>query len=73
MEVTRWTARHLLKILKKLDIKFDCEDIDTINGYLIYKLSKIPDENEEFETGVGDIYSAYYLLAIKDDSEGACE
>ena len=28
------------------DIKFDCEDIDTINGYLIYKLGKIPDEND---------------------------
>ena len=32
------------------DIKFDCEDIDTINGYLIYKMGKIPQENEEFET-----------------------
>ena len=34
-------------------IKFDCEDIDTINGYLIYKLGKIPDENEKFETECG--------------------
>ena len=33
-----------------LDIKFDCEDIDTINGYLIYKLGKIPEDNEQFET-----------------------
>ena len=40
-------------IEEKLDIKFDCEDIDTINGYLIYKLGKIPDENEEFETECG--------------------
>lgn len=31
-------------------ISFDCDDIDTINGYLIYKMGKIPEENEQFET-----------------------
>lgn len=36
-----------------LDIKFDCEDIDTINGYLIYKMGKIPQDDEEFETVCG--------------------
>lgn len=30
------------------EIHFDCEDIDTINGYMIYKMGKIPSENEEF-------------------------
>lgn len=35
------------------DIHFDCEDIDTINGYLIYKLGKIPQENERFECSCG--------------------
>ncbi|MDO5382677.1 MAG: hemolysin family protein [Eubacteriales bacterium] len=34
----------------KLNIKFDCEDIDTINGYIIYKLGKIPEKDEQFET-----------------------
>ncbi|MGN0316671.1 MAG: hemolysin family protein [Lachnospira sp.] len=39
-------------IEEKLGIKFDCDelDIDTINGYMIYKLGKIPDDNEKFET-----------------------
>ena len=31
------------------DMHFDCEDIDTINGYLIYKMGKIPQDNEQFE------------------------
>lgn len=35
------------------DISFDCEDIDTINGYLIYKMGKIPEEGEQFETDCG--------------------
>ena len=40
-------------IEEKLGIKFNCEDIDTINGYMIYKLGKIPSENEKFETECG--------------------
>ena len=31
------------------DMHFDSEDIDTINGYLIYKMGKIPQDNEQFE------------------------
>ena len=31
------------------DMHFDCEDIDTINGYLIYKMGKTPQDNEQFE------------------------
>ena len=38
---------------RSLILSLYCEDIDTINGYLIYKLGKIPDENEEFETECG--------------------
>ncbi|MGN0329080.1 MAG: hemolysin family protein [Lachnospira sp.] len=34
----------------RLDIKFDSDDIDTINGYIIYKLGKIPEKDEQFET-----------------------
>ena len=37
----------------EMDGQTPLEDIDTINGYLIYKLGKIPDENEEFETECG--------------------
>lgn len=37
----------------RLDIKFDSDDIDTINGYIIYKLGKIPEKDEQFETECG--------------------
>ena len=40
-------------IEEKLGIEFNCEDIDTLNGYMIYKLGKIPAENEKFETECG--------------------
>lgn len=35
---------------EQLGIEFDCEDIDTLNGFMILKLGKIPEEKEEFET-----------------------
>lgn len=39
-------------IEERLKIEFGCDelDIDTINGYMIYKLGKIPDDDEKFET-----------------------
>ena len=33
----------------KLGIEFECEDIDTLSGFMIYKLGKIPDDGENFE------------------------
>lgn len=43
-------GQTLLKDIEDMfDIVFDCEDIDTINGYLIYKMGKIPLGGEEFE------------------------
>jgi len=33
-----------------LGIEFDCEDIDTLNGFMLLKLGKIPDNDEQFET-----------------------
>ena len=35
------------------NIHFECEDIDTINGYMIYKLGKIPEEQEQFQMECG--------------------
>ncbi len=32
-----------------LNIKFECEDIDTINGFLIYKIGKIPENTEQYQ------------------------
>lgn len=42
------------------NIDFDCDDIDTINGYMISRLGKIPEENEKFETE----FSGYLFRAI---------
>ena len=33
----------------RLGIEFECEDIDTLSGFMIYKLGKIPDDGESFE------------------------
>jgi putative hemolysin len=38
----------LEEIEELFDIHFDCEDIDTINGYIMYRMGKIPSENETF-------------------------
>lgn len=46
------------------NIHFDCEDIDTINGYMIYKMGKIPSENEEFSCTC-DGYE-FKILEVKD-------
>ncbi|MCR4651806.1 MAG: hemolysin family protein [Lachnospiraceae bacterium] len=39
---------------KKLGIEFEVEDIETINGYMISRMEKIPDKKCRFETRVGD-------------------
>ena len=45
------TALEELEVL--FNIHFECEDIDTINGYMIYKLGKIPEEQEQFQMECG--------------------
>ncbi len=45
---------NFLEELEELfNIHFECEDIDTINGYMIYKLGKIPEEQEQFQMECG--------------------
>ena len=39
---------------KRFGIEFDTEDFETINGYMISKLDRIPDKKERFEITVGD-------------------
>ena len=39
----------LEELEEKFDIHFDEEEFDTLNGFLISKMDKIPDENEQFE------------------------
>ena len=43
----------LEELEETFNIQFECEDIDTINGYMIYKMGKIPEEKEQFETECG--------------------
>lgn len=42
------------EVEKLLDMEFDTEDIDTINGFLIYKLGHFPEEEEEAVIYVGE-------------------
>lgn len=46
------------------EIKFDCEDIDTINGYLINEMGKIPQDDDEFECECGGY--VFKTVEIKD-------
>ncbi|MCR4755488.1 MAG: hemolysin family protein [Lachnospiraceae bacterium] len=39
---------------KRFGIEFDTEDFETINGFLISKMDKIPDKKERFDITVGD-------------------
>ncbi len=54
----------LEEIEELFDIHFDSEDIDTINGYIMYKMGKIPSENEEFSC-VCDGYE-FKVLEVSD-------
>ncbi|MDD2972416.1 MAG: hemolysin family protein [Lachnospiraceae bacterium] len=42
----------LEELEEKFDIHFDEDEFDTLNGFLISKMDKIPDENEQFEITV---------------------
>ncbi len=42
----------LEELEERLDIFFDEDEFDTLNGFLISKMDKIPEENEEFEIDV---------------------
>ena len=44
-----YKRQDLEDVEAKLGIEFECEDIDTLSGFMIYKLGKIPDDGENFE------------------------
>lgn len=44
----------LSDIERALDIKFDVEDFETLNGFMISRLDRLPLKNEKFTTRVGD-------------------
>ena len=43
----------LEELEERLGISFDEEEFETLNGFLISKLDKIPEENEDFDIDVG--------------------
>ena len=53
MEFTVDGKTPLEVLEKRFDISFGDSEFETLNGYLISKLDKIPDSDEEFETSVG--------------------
>lgn len=49
----------LEELEKRLGIPFEEEDFDTLNGFLISRMDKIPEENEEFEL---EAYGCYFRI-----------
>ncbi len=43
----------LEELEERFDITFDSEEFETLNGFMISKLDKIPEENEVFDIAVG--------------------
>ena len=48
-------------IADELSIEFPDEDFETLNGFLLYKLERIPEENEKIEI----IYQGYKFVPVK--------
>ena len=44
----------LEELEERFHISFEEEEFETLNGFMISKLDKIPEENEDFEINVGD-------------------
>lgn len=55
----------LEELEEKLNIDFQEEEFDTLNGYLISKMKKIPEEGEEFEIIVGEYLFKVLLVENK--------
>ena len=51
----------LLELSDELDIEFPDEDFETINGFMLYKLGRLPVENETTEI----IYRGYKFTPVK--------
>ena len=48
---------------ERFDIEFDDEEFDTLNGFLISKMDRIPEENEEFEIDVDGYH--FKILSVE--------
>lgn len=54
---------ELEELEERFGIDFEEEEFDTLNGFLISKLDKIPEENEQFSIVVGDY--RFQILKVK--------
>ncbi len=48
-------------VSERLGMEFDLEDIDTMNGFMTFKLGHIPEEGEKFET----VYGGYHFKILE--------
>ncbi|MBO5094410.1 MAG: HlyC/CorC family transporter [Lachnospiraceae bacterium] len=53
----------LEELEERFGISFEEEDFETLNGFLISKMDKIPDDDEQFETDVGGYH--FKVLSVK--------
>lgn len=53
----------LEEVEEKLGIRFDEEEFETLNGFLISKMDRIPEENEDFEIAVDGYH--FKILSVK--------
>lgn len=53
----------LEELEERLDITFGEQDFETLNGFLISKMDKIPDDDEKFETDVNGYH--FKVLSVK--------
>jgi len=51
----------LLDVSDELDIEFPDEDFETLNGFMLYELGRLPEENETTEI----IYRGYKFIPVK--------
>lgn len=51
----------LLDVSDELDIEFPDEDFETLNGFMLYELGRLPEENESTEI----IYQGYKFIPVK--------
>ena len=53
----------LEELSERFGISFEENDFETLNGFLISRMDRIPTENEKFETDVGDYH--FKVLSVK--------
>ncbi len=55
----------LEEVSEALGLEFDVEDIDTVNGFMTFRLGHIPEDGEKFET----VYGGYHFKILDVDNK----